>query len=87
MSALAVDDVHLTQVDLAQFLHHSPGTRPTGLRLAEDLCLDCGRGLALFEEFRCADCTDLALHAECRACGAVLRDGDLGAGACADCLA
>jgi hypothetical protein len=52
----------------------------------DELCTDCGRGLAESDEFVCADCTDLALHADCRDCGRILRDADLEAGVCADCL-
>ena len=61
--------------------------RRASLAVVEDTCLDCGSALAMFEENRCAGCADLALHTECRDCGSVLRDADLDAGACADCLA
>ena len=59
----------------------------THLSLVEDACSDCGQALAPFEEGVCASCTDLAAHAWCRDCGAVLADTDLDAGACADCTA
>ncbi|WP_433876063.1 hypothetical protein [Sinomonas atrocyanea] len=59
---------------------------PRPLHLAEDACRDCGHALAQFEEHRCADCEDLALHMECRDCGRILADADLEAGACAGCL-
>lgn len=76
MSALAIDEL------LAQ----GPARPHIAPVLTEDVCADCGRGLALFDEVRCADCTDLALHAECRDCGRVLRDPDVAEGVCSDCL-
>ncbi|NUP74408.1 MAG: hypothetical protein HOQ07_07145 [Sinomonas sp.] len=77
MSALAIDEM---------LVHRT--SRPLAVpAIAEDRCPDCGRGLALFEDVLCADCADLALHAECRDCGHVLRDADLAAGVCSDCLA
>ncbi|MEA5457049.1 hypothetical protein SPF06_20180 [Sinomonas sp. JGH33] len=76
MSALAVDELAAVT-----------GRLRAELVLVEDHCRDCNRVLAAFEEFRCADCADLALHAECRDCGAVLRDADLAAGVCTDCIA
>lgn len=76
MSALAIDE-----------LVFRGAARPSMVPvLAEDACAGCGRGLALFEEVHCADCADLALHAECGDCGRVLRDADLAAGVCTDCL-
>ncbi|MDQ4490851.1 hypothetical protein RBS60_11665 [Sinomonas sp. ASV486] len=57
------------------------------LSLLEEACSDCGRALALLEDAVCASCADLAAHSWCRDCGAVLADGDLEAGACADCTA
>ncbi|GAB4100584.1 hypothetical protein GCM10028789_27490 [Sinomonas halotolerans] len=58
---------------------------PAPLALVEDSCLDCGEALAELEEHRCAGCTDLALHTECRECGGILPDADLDAGRCAGC--
>jgi predicted amidophosphoribosyltransferase len=75
MSALVVEELEL----------HRLADGPTVP--SEDTCLDCGAGLAEFDEVRCADCADLAAHAECRDCGAVLRDADIDAGVCTDCLA
>ncbi|KHL03836.1 hypothetical protein [Sinomonas humi] len=75
MSALVVEELEL-----------HPLASPHAVQ-AEDVCQDCGAGLAESDEVRCADCADLAAHAECRDCGAVLRDADIDAGACADCLA
>ncbi len=49
--------------------------------------MDCRAALAESYEVRCADCADLAAHAECHDCGAVLRDADVDAGVCTDCLA
>ncbi|WP_334173446.1 hypothetical protein [Sinomonas sp.] len=75
MSALAVEELELHRlVDRSR-------------AASEDTCVDCGAGLAEAEERRCANCADLAAHAECRDCGRVLRDADLDAGACTDCLA
>jgi hypothetical protein len=65
--------------------HPLDPARPAPRR--EDDCAECGSALAESEEHRCADCTDLAAHAWCRDCGAVLADADLDAGACASCEA
>ncbi|WP_415857002.1 hypothetical protein [Sinomonas sp. G460-2] len=77
MSALAIDEL----------VFRGPARPYMAPVLVEDVCADCGRGLALFEAVHCADCADLAFHMECRDCGRVLRDADVTAGACADCLA
>lgn len=57
------------------------------LTLVEDACFECGGSLAESEEHLCAGCADLAAHAWCRDCGAILADADLESGACADCTA
>lgn len=63
-----------------------PGPRHS-LTLVEDVCFECGGSLSESEEHLCAGCSDLAAHAWCRDCGAILADADLEAGACADCTA
>lgn len=78
MSALVVEELVVEELDLLD----RPSIDPS-----EDVCADCGSALAEFEEGRCDGCSDLALHATCRDCGRVLRDADLDAGACTDCLA
>lgn len=61
--------------------------------LGGDTCRDCRRFLddaAILlsgKDNLCADCADLAAHGgECRDCGNLLRDTEVDAGSCSDCL-